>query len=479
MILLLLSILFPLVFGAFVIGRRGGRVGMLALAGGGVSLLINLATVLFARGGVSIDVGTFRFALELDSLPRMLMALAPALFLLTFVFLLDTGKNDTKRARLFGFFFLTLGALNAVYASANLLTFYMFFEIVSLLSFPLVLHNGTERARRAALIYIGFSFTGTALVLGGMKLAGMEAIEAFTAGGVALSEPHNQLAFLLIALGFGCKAGLYPLSAWMIPASNESPVSVGALLSGVVAVMGVLGIVRVSYQVFGAALLSGGWAQTVLISLACLTALMGAMLAYREPVLKKRLAYSSISQLACALIGFLTFTELGFIGGVLQVFFHACAKSGLFFSAGVVQEQTGFLRVSEFKGIGRDMPLTMGCFTLLSLSVIGLPPFSGFAALWELGRGALAFGGTLGRLCVASMLLSALLSAGAFLPIAADAFFPGKDFFACVVGPRTVGWRAMVPILILLAAVLVFGVFPGVFSGVGERLFTTIGGGLS
>jgi len=479
MVLLLLSILFPMCFGVFVIGRRGGRVGALALGGIVISLMINISALLFARGGLSVYVGTFLFALALDSLPRMLMALAPVLFLLTFVFLLGAGKNDAKRARLFGFFFLTLGALNAVYASANLLTFYMFFEVVSLLSFPLVLHDGTERARRAALIYIGFSFTGTALVLGGMKLAGMEAIESFTAGGVALSEPHNQLAFLLLALGFGCKAGLYPLSAWMVPASNESPVSVGALLSGVVAVMGVLGIVRVSYQVFGAERLSGGWAQTVLISLACLTALMGAMLAYREPILKKRLAYSSISQLSYALIGFLTFTKLGFIGGVLQVFFHACAKSGLFFSAGAVQEQTGFLRVSEMKGIGRDMPLTMGCFALLSLSIVGLPPLGGFAALWELSRGAFVYGGALGSLCVAVMLLSALLSAGAFLPVAASAFFPGKDFFACVNGPRLVGWRVLIPILVLSAAVLVFGIFPGVFSGVGERLFATISGGMS
>ncbi len=479
MILLLLSILFPLIFGVFVLSRRGGRVGILSLAGCVVSLLINIAAVLFAHGGVSMYVGTFLFALELDSLPRMLMALAPVLFLLTFIFLLDTDQSDVNRARLFGFFFLTLGALNAVYASANLLTFYMFFEIVSLLSFPLVLHDGTERARRAALIYIGFSFTGTALVLGGMKLAGMESIEAFTVGGVTLSEPHNQLAFLLLVLGFGCKAGLYPLSAWMVPASNESPVSVGALLSGVVAVMGVLGIVRVSYQVFGVSLLSGGWAQTVSIALACLTALMGAMLAYKEPVLKKRLAYSSISQLSYALIGFLTFTQIGFIGGVLQVFFHACAKSGLFFSAGAVQEQTGFLRVSDYKGVGRDMPLTMGCFTLLSLSVIGLPPLGGFAALWELSRGAAALGGALGSLCVAVMLLSSLLSAGTFLPIAANAFFPGKDFFACVKGPRVIGWRVLIPILILSAAVVVLGVFPGVFSDLGEQLFTTVSGGLS
>jgi multicomponent Na+:H+ antiporter subunit D len=459
--------------------RHGKRASSLALGGGVMSLLINIAAALFARGGASAYAGTFLFALELDSVTRILMVLMPALFMLTFAFLTDTDHNDAKRGRLFGFFFLTMGVLNAVYASANLLTFYMCFEVVSLLSFPLVLHDGTERARRAALVYIGFSFMGSALVLGGMKLAGMEAIEAFTAGGVALSEPHNQLAFLLFVLGFGCKAGLYPLSAWMVPASNESPVSVGALLSGAVAAMGLLGIVRVSYQVFGVALIAGGWAQKLSIALACLTALMGAMLAYKEPVLKKRLAYSSISQLSYALIGFLTFTKLGFIGGVLQVFFHACAKTGLFFSAGAVQEQTGFLRVSDYRGVGRDMPLTMGCFTLLSLSIIGLPPLGGFAALWELSRGAFALGGTLGSLCVVAMLLSALLSAGAFLPIAANAFFPGKDFFACVKGPRVVGWRPLIPIMVLSAAVLVFGIFPGVLSGLGERLFITVGGGLS
>jgi multicomponent Na+:H+ antiporter subunit D len=112
-----------------------------------------------------------------------------------------------------------------------------------------------------------------------MKMAGLEAMGAFVPGGVSLSEPHNLFAFFLLALGFGCKAGLYPLSAWMVPASNESPAVVGALLSGAVAVMGALGIVRISYQVFGPALLFGSWAQKTLLLLACFTALMGAMLA--------------------------------------------------------------------------------------------------------------------------------------------------------------------------------------------------------
>jgi len=478
MVLLLASILFPLIFGAAMSRVKESRADALALIGGCTALALNVAAALFSRGSVyAFFGGVFEILQVLDDAARVMYVLAAALFLLALVFISGEGEYRPRRAGLYGFLFLTLGALNQLYAAGNLFTFYLCFELVSLLSFPLVLHGGTQRARRAALIYIGFSFTGTALALTGMKIAGEGALLPFAAGGLALEGENSLAAYLLFALGFGCKAGLYPLSAWLVPAANESPVAVSALLAGVIAAAGVFGVFRVSYEVFGAELIAGSWAQSVLIALACLTALMGAMLALHEQVLKKRLAYLTVSQVSFALIGFFTFTKAGFIGGMAQIVCHACAKTGLFFGAGAIKRETGFTRVDEMRGVARDMPGTMILITLLAFSAIGVPPFGGFGALWQIGSGALAFGGTGGTLALAALVLSALLSAGALLPLARDAIFPGKDFIACVKAPPKIGWRVFAPLCVLCAAVLAFGLLFGLLGNLAEGVYTNLIGG--
>ena len=176
-------------------------------------------------------------------------------------------------------------------------------------------------------------------------------------------------------------------------------------------------------------MLRGTWVQYTLLILAMCTVFVGSMLAFKEKLLKKRLAYSSVSQVSYVLFGLFLFTPEGFLGALLPVVFHAVAKNILFLSAGSIIYMTHKTRVDELRGIGKQMPIVMWCFTLASLSLIGIPPASGFFSKWFLATGAITpeFG-ALGYVGAATLMVSALLTAGYLLPIVKDAFFPGKDF---------------------------------------------------
>ncbi len=458
MALMIASVLLPLAVGALLPFVRGKRANALVWLGALITLLCNAFCALVSGGACEISLGGgFTLCFALDDFARLFYLASPLLTLLTAVFSLAYCEKDKKKARLYGFMLLTQGALNGLFLAGNLFTLYLFFEFVSLLSYPLVLHEGTEKARHAGLTYLGFSVAGAALILCGMLLVGEKALCAFSVGGVGVAGETAVFAFLLIGLGFGCKAGLYPLSAWLPIAHPEAPAPASALLSGVITKAGVVGFVRACYGVFGGKLLAGSYAQKALLCLALASILIGSFLAYKEPLLKKRLAYSSVSQLSYALAGFLLLNEQGYVGGLQQALFHMLAKTGLFLCAGAIIHETGRTRVAELRGVGREMPATLSCFALLSLSLIGIPPLGGFIAKWSLCEGALAYGGTIGTLIVVVLILSALLTAGYLLPIVANGFFPGKDF---VPQNRKEDGRFLLPLTLLCALALILGAFP-------------------
>ena len=204
--------------------------------------------------------------------------------------------------------------------------------------------------------------------------------------------------------------------------------------------------------------------------MALLTIFTGSMLALREKVLKKRMAYSTISNVSYVLFGLFTFTKAGIVGALLQVVFHALAKDALFLCAGSIIFAAGKTRVDELKGIGRQMPVTMWCFAFASLSLIGIPPLGGFVAKWYLAGGALAGGTTLGVVGLTVLMVSALLTAFYLLPIVAAAFFPGRDFEA---GEKCeVANTMLVPQLVLAGLTLVLGMFPAFLTHVFDLVST-------
>ena len=235
------------------------------------------------------------------------------------------------------------------------------------------------------------------------------------------------------------------------------------MLSGVITKMGVLGIIRAVYYVVGAELLRGTWVQTAWIILALITIFMGSMLAYREKGLKKRLAYSTVSQVSYILFGLALMERTAFVGAMLHVAVHSLVKNSLFLGAGAIIFQTGKKRVSELSAVGKEMPVTLWCFAFASLALIGIPPAGGFVSKWYLAEGALASGtGAFTWLGPVVLLVSALLTAGYLLPIVIHGFFPGADYDYGSLKKREPSLLMTIPVALLAAGALVLGMFPGV-----------------
>lgn len=419
---------------------------------------------------------SLKVLIKSDGISKVFMAIAAYGYLLAGIFSVRYMDMEEKHGafpeRMFyAFYLMSLGALIGMDISGNLIAMYLFFEFLTLLSMPLVLHERTKESIAAAVKYLFYSIAGAFLGLGLVFFMSRYALSLdFKAGGnldPSKVEGHETLLRIVIFLGvtgFAAKAGMYPLHGWLPSAHPVAPAPASAVLSGVIAKAGVLAAVRLIYSVSGAAFLQGSFVQYAWASLSLLTVFMGSMMAYREKVFKKRLAYSSVSQISYALFGVFLLNAGGLTGGLMQVLFHASTKIGLFLTAGAFIYQKGCHNVNELEGIGRTMPKTLAAFTLLSLSLIGIPPFAGFVCKWYLAEGALSSGlSVIAWLGPVILLISALLTAGYLLPITVKGFFTGKKETECAEGTETGDgspWL-FVPLLVLSAAVLLLGLFGG------------------
>ena len=407
-------------------------------------------------------------ALRMDGISRLFMAIAAFVFLLTGIYAFRYLEHEENDDRFFSFFLLSLAALMGMDLSRNLITMYLFFEMITLLSMPLVLHDRTAEAVRGALKYLFYSIAGAFLALGCIFFLSRYCITLeFTPGGnlnMEALEGHEtlvQIAVFLGVLGFGAKAGMYPLHGWLPTAHPVAPAPASAVLSGIIAKAGVLAIIRVIYFCVGADFLLGTWVQKAWIGLALLTVFMGSMMAYRENVFKKRLAYSSVSQISYALVGLFFLTPESALGGLLHVLFHATIKVCLFLTAGSFIHNTGKHRGEEFVGYGKSMPRTLWAYTFAALALIGIPPASGFVSKWYLALGALDSGmAVYSWLAPVVLLISALLTAGYLLPITVSGFFPGEGAKLPEANDEG-GWQMVAPLWILAALTLLLGLCSG------------------
>lgn len=399
-----------------------------------------------------------------DAVARLFSVLFASLFLLAGVFSLEYMEHDHAPGRYDLFYLLTLSAMLALSAAQSLGAFYMCYEAMTLLSLPLVLHEGTVGAKKAGMKYLGYSLFGASLALFGFFLLGewsdaVTDVTRFVSGGNPVFQSGGKVllwaAFCLL-LGFGGKAGLMPLHFWLPTAHPVAPAPASAVLSATITKAGVLGILRVLYFVIPTGELQRTWVQTVLVILALCTVFTGSMLAYKEPLLKRRFAWSTVSQVSYVLFGLFLFTPEGLNAALLQVVFHAICKTALFLTAGAIIHHTGLTYVKDLKGIGRKMPLLMASYTLASLSLIGIPPFAGFVSKWALATTAMSTLGTLGTVGAAVLLVSAILTGGYLLTITIDGFFypPAEKT------PLHPTWRMLLPVGLLSAALLVLGLFP-------------------
>ena len=403
--------------------------------------------------------------LHVDTLGKIFAGVMAFVWLVAGAYSFDYMTHEENQKRYYGFYLCTLGVLMAVCFSGSIVTFYMFYEFMTLLTVPMVMHTGKKDAVAAGIKYLIYSVAGASLVLLGIFLMSPYVTSfSFTAGGVldagktAGNEDFLLTVSFLMLLGFGAKCGLYPLHGWLPTAHPAAPSPASAVLSGIITKGGVLGIIRLVFCFVGADFLRGSWVQTAFMSIVLFTVFMGSLLAYKENLLKKRLAYSSVSQLSYVLLGVATLHPAGLVGALLHVCAHALIKNTLFMSAGAIIHKTGITKVNELDGIGRRMPGTLWCFTIAGVGLVGIPPCLGFLSKWYLAQGALEMTGVPGFfswLAPAVLLVSALLTAGYLITVSIRAFFNKTDAEKCEAGRQM-----LLPLFLLAALVIALGLFP-------------------
>jgi len=405
---------------------------------------------------------------KLDALGKLFVAVVAVMWIAAGLFSFLYMEHEQNERRYFGFYLLVFGVLIGLGCSGNLITMYAFYEFMTLASFPMVVHNQSREAVMAALKYLFYSFFGAYMALFGVFfLCKYTTSLTFTPGGtldMRLAAGQTGLlllvAFLMI-VGFGVKAGMFPMHAWLPTAHPVAPAPASAVLSGIIVKGGVLAILRTVFYLFGANFIRGTWVQYAFLILALLTIFMGSMLAFGENVLKKRLAYSTVSQLSYILLGIAFLEPTALAGSLLHVVVHAIVKCTLFLGAGAIIYKTGITTVDGLNGIGKKMPVTIWCFTVVSLGLIGIPPTGGFISKWYLATGALhSQTGIFCYLGPVILLISALLTAGYLLPITISGFFPGEGFDyentkKCEAGGLMVGSMVVLAVLSVLV-----GMFP-------------------
>jgi len=472
--MLMLSIIVPVLLGLGILLVREIKSRRLLLAVTGAGLAAGALLSLGVIFGAETELFLFSFGKNLDlyfhvdSLGKLFALVVDVVWLIAGFYAFEYMKHEQEEKRFFGFYVMVLGILHALTFSGNMVTFYLFYELMTLLSVPLILHNRSKDAIKGGLKYLFYSLFGAYMVLFGLFFLNRFADSlSFLPGGnlnmnaVAGNEGLMLIVAFSMIIGFSVKAGMFPLHAWLPTAHPVAPAPSSAVMSGIIVKMGVLGMIRVVYYLVGADFIRGTWVQTTWMTLALLTVFMGSMLAYREKIMKKRLAYSTVSQASYILFGLSLLQPAAMTGALLHVVFHAVIKSCLFLSAGTIIYKTHKTNVADLRGIGKEMPVAIWCYTFASAALIGIPPASGFISKWYLATGALGSGIEIfSWLGPVVLLTSALLTAGYLLPITVNGFLPGADYDYAALEKKEPNMIMLLPLLILAALAVVLGLFP-------------------
>jgi multicomponent Na+:H+ antiporter subunit D len=399
------------------------------------------------------------FSLSVDPLGALFGGLAAILWVFAVLYSIGYMSHEHNKRRYFVFYLISLGVTVGIAFSANLFTLYLFYEMLTLATYPLVIHEGNKEAQAAGVRYMIYSFVGAGMVLFSLLITyGLVETLSFEQGGimgelVASSALILRIVFITYILGFGVKAAIMPLHSWL-PSAMAAPTPVSALLHAVAVVKsGVFGILRVMYSIYGTDTMIELNLGVIVLVLVSFTIILASIIAMRQDVLKRRLAYSTISQLGYISLGAALLTPLGLSGGLIHIINHALLKIILFFCAGAIITVTGKKKISELNGIGRRMPITMLAFTIGTIGMIGILPINGFISKWYIMGGSLDAGMPIFILILIS---SALLNAAYFIPIITAAFFKKGDFEPVkgVEAPLTM----LLPIVILSVICIVVGI---------------------
>jgi multicomponent Na+:H+ antiporter subunit D len=407
------------------------------------------------------------FRLQIDGLAVMFLLLSAFLWLLTTIYAIGYLENSPNRARFFGFFTLCVSATAGVAMAGNLFTFVVFYELLTLATWPLVVHRGTEKAIAAGRVYLRYTLIGGgALLFGTLLLHSFAGTPSFEPGGYLsdIDLPSWVLwsVFVLLMAGLGVKAALVPFHSWL-PQAMVAPAPVSALLHAVAVVKaGAFGIVRVMFEVYGIEYADALGMAFVLLVLASLTIVYGSVRALYQTDIKKRLAFSTVSQVSYVALGIALAGPMGAIGGLIHIAHQGLMKITLFMTAGNFAETLGVHKINQLNGIGQRMPWTTMAFSLAALGMIGLPPMVGFLSKWYLGIGAWEVGA---YWVMAVLFASSLLNAAYFLPMIYRAWFlpaPAEWPNERRLSPHCeTHWMLLVPPLVTAFTVVALGLVAG------------------
>ncbi|MGN1295191.1 MAG: complex I subunit 5 family protein [Bacilli bacterium] len=367
----------------------------------------------------------------IDTMSKFFAILISVVMLIVTIYSFEYFKDDEKKNRFDSFFLLSYAALMMLTYSGNLVTMYISFEMVTLFSMPLVLHEKTKESIDAALKYLIYSVGGAFLGFIGIVYLSSYSGNFFVLGGSLAVSSINQnilnVVLLLMLIGFGTKCGMFPLHNWLPTAHPVAPAPASSILSGIITKSGIIAIIRIIYYVVGVDIIKGTWVHYTWIILILITILLGSFMACVQKNLKKRLAFSSVSQISYALLGVSLLNTTALQGAYMQVASHAVIKVGLFLVAGVLIHVLNIHNVDELDGVGKKMPITMWCYTICALGLIGVPPTSGFVSKWYLASGALSSGlKVIDIVAPIVLIISAILTAYYLLDCTIRAFFPSN-----------------------------------------------------
>ncbi len=411
--------------------------------------------------------GDLSICFKVDGMGMVFAGLVSALWPFATLYAFEYMTKEEHEKIFFLFYTMTYGITLGIALSANLLTMYFFYELLTLVTVPLVMHTLTREAILASRKYLYYSLGGAAFAFIGLIMIIIYGTTTdFILGGVLdltkIGGRTNVLLFVYVMafLGFGVKAAVFPFNSWL-PQAGVAPTPVTALLHAVAVVKsGAFAIIRLTYYSFGVDFLKGTWAQTTVMLVVMFTIVYGCSRAVKETHLKRRLAYSTISNLSYILFGVTIMTPLGLVGALTHLIFHAVIKICSFFCAGAIIHQTEKQYVHELDGMGYRMPCVFGIFTVSALALMGVPGLAGFISKWNLASAAAESGNPVAYFGIACLLISALLTAIYMLTIVVRAFFPGKDFDDSSIKEfKDPNWKMLLPLFVFVFFIIAFGLY--------------------
>lgn len=401
---------------------------------------------------------------RVDTLGLVFGMVSSSMWVLVNIYTIGYMEHEGNKQRFFAFFALSLFSAFGIAFSENLFSFLLFYEALSMCTYPLVIHIGTEEAMKAGSRYLIYTLGG-----GGVFLVAIIITYIVTGGNITLSQPglftidqgaaFLKVLFFVYLVGVSVKAAVMPLHHWL-PSAMIAPTPVSTLLHAVAVVKaGVFGVLRLIYNIYGVDLMGQLGLGSILAGIGAFTVIVASLIAIRQDNLKRRLAYSTISQLSFIITAGALLSPAGAIASMIHIANHAFTKGTLFMSAGIIAEETGVKNVSEMKGIAKRLPWTMAIFTIASLGMVGMPPFAGYVSEWYFGWGAIQGQQSL---FLAILAVNAILDALYFMPIVYTAYFDketkDRPFERL---PKETTWTMLGPIVGTSGMTVVLGLFAG------------------